>query len=53
MVPAEATFFMHATVAKHYFGGGNYPVGGSWKMAETILPVIRASGGDVAKLRIK
>ena len=47
MVPQEATFMMHATVAKHYFGGGNYPVGGSWKMAETILPVIRASGGEV------
>lgn len=47
MPPAEATFLMHATVAKHYFNGGNYPVGGSWKMAETILPVIRAAGGEV------
>lgn len=47
MVPSEASFFMHATVAKHYFNGGNYPVGGSWKIAETIVPVIRAGGGDV------
>jgi all-trans-retinol 13,14-reductase len=47
MVPAEATFLMHAAVAKHYFDGGNYPIGGSWKMAETILPVIRAAGGEV------
>jgi all-trans-retinol 13,14-reductase len=47
MVPAEATFMMHATVAKHYLGGGNYPVGGSWKMAATITPVIRAAGGEV------
>ncbi|ORE85272.1 phytoene dehydrogenase-like protein [Oceanococcus atlanticus] len=47
MVPAEATFFMHASVVKHYFGGGSYPVGGSWKIAETIAPTIRASGGEV------
>jgi all-trans-retinol 13,14-reductase len=47
MVPAEATFFMHAAVVKHYFDGGNYPVGGSWKIAETIVPVIKAAGGDV------
>ncbi len=47
MVPAEATFIMHAAVAKHYFGGGAYPVGGSWKIAETILPLIRANGGEV------
>lgn len=47
LVPAESTFFMHAMVAKHYFAGGNYPVGGSWKMAETIVPVIRAGGGEV------
>ncbi len=47
MVPSEATFLMHAAVAKHYFNGGNYPVGGSWKIAETIIPVIRAAGGEV------
>jgi len=47
MVPAEASFMMHASVVKHYFNGGNYPVGGSWKMADTIIPVIRAAGGEV------
>lgn len=45
--PAEASFLMHAAVTKHYFAGGNYPVGGSWKMADTIAPVIRAGGGEV------
>ncbi len=45
--PKEAAFIMHAAVAKHYFAGGNYPVGGSWKIAETIVPVIRAGGGEV------
>ncbi|HXG29798.1 MAG TPA: NAD(P)/FAD-dependent oxidoreductase, partial [Nevskiales bacterium] len=47
MPPAEATFMMHASVVKHYLGGGNYPVGGSWRIADTITPVIRAGGGEV------
>lgn len=47
MPPADATFLMHASVAKHYFAGGNYPVGGSWKISETIIPVIQKSGGEV------
>lgn len=38
---------MHASLAKHYFAGGNVPVGGSWKIAATIAPVIRAAGGEV------
>lgn len=45
--PRDAAFLMHASVAKHYFDGGCYPVGGSWKMADTIIPVIRAGGGEV------
>lgn len=45
--PAEASFIMHASLAKHYFAGGNYPVGGSWKIAAAIAPVIRAGGGEV------
>src|SRR5688572_68895 len=34
--PAQANFMMHASLVKHYFGGGNFPVGGSWKIAATI-----------------
>lgn len=52
--PGEANFMMHASLAKHYFAGGNFPVGGSWRMAATIVPVIRAAGGEVftyAKVR--
>ena len=45
--PAQASFMMHASLAKHYFSGGNYPVGGSWKIADAIIPVIRAAGGEV------
>ena len=47
MVPARASFMMHASVVKHYFGGGNYPVGGSWRIADSIVAVIRAGGGEV------
>jgi all-trans-retinol 13,14-reductase len=47
MVPRDAAFMMHAAVVRHYFDGGNYPVGGSWRIADTIIPVIRAAGGEV------
>ena len=45
--PSQASFLMHAVLVKHYLAGGNYPVGGSWKIAATITPVIRAGGGEV------
>lgn len=47
LVPAESSFFIHALVAGHYLRGASYPVGGSGRIAETILPVIEASGGEV------
>lgn len=47
VVPRKASFMMHATVVKHYLDGANYPVGGSWRIAQTIIPVIRAAGGEV------
>lgn len=45
--PAQSSFFIHALVASHYFGGGAYPVGGSSSIARAILPVIEAAGGEV------
>ncbi|MFE8069956.1 NAD(P)/FAD-dependent oxidoreductase [Marinobacteraceae bacterium S3BR75-40.1] len=45
--PNESSFLMHAMVAKHYLTGGNYPVGGAARIAETIIPVIRSAGGEV------
>jgi all-trans-retinol 13,14-reductase len=45
--PAQAAFVMHAMVAKHYITGGNYPVGGAVRIAESIIPVIEAAGGQV------
>lgn len=47
LVPAESSFFMHAMVTSHYFRGAGYPRGGSARIAETILPVIERTGGEV------
>lgn len=47
LVPAKSSFFIHAMVAGHYFRGAAYPVGGSSRIADTIVPVIEASGGEV------
>ena len=45
--PARSSFIIHALIARHYLHGGFYPVGGSWRIAETIIPRIQASGGEV------
>jgi all-trans-retinol 13,14-reductase len=47
LVPAKSSFFIHSMVVAHYFRGAAYPVGGSSRIAETILPVIESSGGEV------
>src|SRR5262249_20597694 len=45
--PKQSSFAIHAIVARHYFEGGSYPVGGSESIAESIIPLIEASGGQV------
>ncbi len=45
--PKESSFAMHAMVAKHYFSGAAYPVGGSSSIAKTIEPVIKQAGGQI------
>lgn len=45
--PKESSFIIHALIARHYLNGGYYPIGGASKIAETILPVIQRSGGEV------
>ncbi len=47
LVPAKGSFFIHAMVVAHYFRGAAYPIGGSSRIAATILPVIEAAGGEV------
>lgn len=45
--PKKSSFAMHASVAKHYFKGGSFPVGGSSQIADNIDPVIEKSGGTI------
>lgn len=47
LVPAKGSFFIHAMVVAHYFRGAAYPIGGSSRIAATILPVIESAGGEV------
>jgi len=45
--PRQSSFMVHAMIARHYLHGGFYPVGGSWHIADTIIPKIRQAGGEV------
>lgn len=45
--PKKSSFMMHASVARHYFGGGSFPVGGSSQIVDTVAPVIAAAGGTI------
>lgn len=43
--PKQSSFGMHASLVKHYFAGGCYPIGGSARIAETIVARLEAAGG--------
>jgi len=45
--PKQSAFMAHAMIARHYLYGGFYPVGGSWRIAESIIPKIQKAGGEV------
>ena len=45
--PKRSAFMVHAMIARHYMYGGYYPVGGSWRIAESIIPKIQEAGGEV------
>tara|TARA_B100000780_G_C21114495_1_gene450751 strand:- start:479 stop:2077 length:1599 start_codon:yes stop_codon:yes gene_type:complete len=45
--PKQSSFAMHASVVKHYFDGGSFPVGGSSRILETIDPVIEKYFGTI------
>lgn len=45
--PKQSAFMIHAMIARHYLYGGFYPVGGSWKIADYIIPKIQKAGGEV------
>ena len=43
--PSRSAFAMQALVVKHFLWGGYYPVGGSQRIADTLLETVAASGG--------
>lgn len=45
--PSRSSYAMHCMLNKHYMDGGSYPVGGASRLAETMLPVVEANGGQV------
>ena len=45
--PKQSAFMVHAMIARHYLYGGFYPTGGSWQIAEHIIPRIQETGGEV------
>jgi all-trans-retinol 13,14-reductase len=45
--PKQSAFLVHAMIARHYLYGGFYPVGGSWRIADSIIPKIQKAGGEV------
>lgn len=45
--PKQSSFYMHATVVRHYFDGGSFPVGGSSQIVKKVAPIIAASGGTI------
>jgi len=45
--PRRSSFAIHAMVARHYLGGGSYPVGGAGRIAASIVPTIERAGGAV------
>lgn len=43
--PSRSSFAIQALVVKHFMWGGYYPVGGSQRIAETLLGTVAAAGG--------
>lgn len=45
--PGLSAFGVHAVIACHYLDGGYYPVGGARKIADSIIPLVEAAGGQL------
>lgn len=45
--PKQSSFYMHASVVRHYFSGGSFPVGGSSQIVKKIAPIIEEAGGKI------
>lgn len=47
LAPKQSSFSMHASVVRHYFDGGSFPIGGSSQIVKTIDPIIENAGGTI------
>jgi len=47
-IPSKAPFSFHAANLGHYRDGAYFPVGGPGQIAECIIPIIEAAGGQLA-----
>ena len=45
--PEQSTFMIHSMIATHYLYGAWYPIGSSKTIAESIVPIIESTGGQV------
>lgn len=45
--PKKSSFYMHASLVRHYFSGGNFPVGGSSQIVKKVTPIIEEAGGTI------
>ena len=45
--PKQSSFVMHASVVRHYFDGGSFPIGGSSQIAKKVDSIIARSGGTI------
>ncbi len=45
--PRESSFGLHAVIMRHYMQGAYFPIGGADAIAQTLVPVIEAGGGEV------
>jgi len=47
LTPKKSSFAMHASLVRHYFSGGFFPIGGSSQIVETIAPVLGKLGSTI------
>lgn len=47
LAPGKSSFAIHAALVAHYLDGGNYPVGGAGRIAETLIEGIEQHGGKL------
>jgi phytoene dehydrogenase-like protein len=45
--PTQSSFGIHAIIAKHYFDGATYPIGGAGAILSSMAPIITSTGGNI------